>query len=1154
MQNKRNYLFGTTVLAGLMAITAPAVAQTQQPAPATQPGQDATEIGEVVVTGSRIRRDPTTAPTPLIQVQREQLLESGLGTVVDYLATIPALSNSVVPSDTTGAGLNDGGLEFANLRSLGSGRTLTLVDGRRHVGSSVGNLAVDVSVIPRLLIQSIEIVTGGGSSVYGADAVSGVVNYIMRRDFEGLEIDANYGQLVQGGAADTRRVSVLAGANLLDDRLNVYAHGEYERIEEVFGEHINWLRDGRLRLGIDADPTNAAIGPATDGFLDIAQFYGIRRLDRPMWGSTTLANMQRPSPQNDPDIPYGDCPGGNTTNANCFSVDPAYTYWFDGPTARLADFGQRVGVTGLNRPWNIGGDGEPANLTSFDQRSRNPFQEAKRFQVGANFAVTDDINLTLEAKYTTEDAYDQGQKSFWDIFINNGAFACGGQNVGVVVACNSGTSPGLINGSSTFTTRIDNAFLPANLRAAITANTFQRYTQPGITTPGQPCFGTGTATPPTGCAGNVVSTTPTVSAAAQHRGFGIDRGQANTREIQRYVAALDGGMDRLLFIDNFNWSFSYVYGEMENLNEEFGPDAVRFAHAMDSVVDAAGVVNGTPGQIVCRVQLLRAQGLAVIEQNPLTARTTYGTGAAINDPEVNGCVPLNVFGAGNQSQAAIDYFSTSITVRERNEQEQAVFSFGGELGDLLGAGPLGFAVGAEYRREGAEGIGRSADTNQRLLQLNTGADFLPAEYESEEAFAELSLPLIRDHWLGEFAELSASYRYFDYSSAAGTGDVYGVNLVYRPIQDITFKTSYNTSFRAPNLNETNRGLSQTFVNAFVDPCDTRVIAAFAGENAAAVRANRVANCTALAAQKGLTFDFGQSTVGIADDYRPTYASGVASSLGPNPGLRPERSNSFTFSVVLEPRFIPDFSLILDYYEIQLEDVITTPTGQFLANDCVNGEGLNPLSCSFVFRNNPTTQDPFDNFKVGAPGSDAVGGFILAGVNNAKLETRGLDFTINYRKDLEELFGRNLGTVSWSLGGLWLIDQKNFTNPANPAAFTDSTTGLFFPRTEFTSRVTWTPNDKLAITWQYEWQSAQDLRKFRDTLPSGNLDIDYFDAFTTEDFATSNFSVRYNLTDEVTLRGGVTNAFDAEPPPYLGFASSFEPFGRRFNVGINYRPY
>jgi outer membrane cobalamin receptor len=164
----RNRLLASTVLASVMAVSAPAWAQTaptQEPlntAPGAADAQDdSAELDEVVVTGSRIRRDPTNSPTPLIQVQREDLLTTGQSTVIDYLATIPALSNSAGPVDTTGSGLGDGGLSLPNLRSLGTNRTLTLVDGRRHVGSSGGQLSVDVDTIPRLLIENIEIVTGG---------------------------------------------------------------------------------------------------------------------------------------------------------------------------------------------------------------------------------------------------------------------------------------------------------------------------------------------------------------------------------------------------------------------------------------------------------------------------------------------------------------------------------------------------------------------------------------------------------------------------------------------------------------------------------------------------------------------------------------------------------------------------------------------------------------------------------------------------------------------------------------------------------------------------------------------------------------------------------------------------------------------------------
>lgn len=1124
MLSKRKYLFGTTMMVGLMAVAAPAFAQTAQQVPPTQDDRvddvnvdEEAVVEEIVVTGSRIRRDPVNSPAPIIQVQGEQLLETGLPTIIDYLATIPALSNSLVPSDTTGS-LNIAGLSAANLRTLGTNRVLTLIDGRRQVGSQVGQLVVDVDTVPRLLIQNVEIITGGASSVYGADAVAGVVNYILRKDYEGLQIDANVGQLAEGGGSDplTRRVSILAGKNFFDDRLNIYAFGEYEKLDSILRSDVDWLEDGRFfAIGLDSDPTSAAIGPSTDGVIDNGLFFGLRRLDRPRWGTTTIANAQQPSPLIDPDVPLGNCTG--LTSANCFSVDPRYTYWYQDGQARLANFGTRVGNTGLNRPFNIGGDGDNPN-TFFPGIVLTPESESQRFQVGANFKLTDNVTAYVEGKYVNEDSFIATQPSFFDVYISNTYSA-------------NAVQPLL--SSSAFTTRLDNPFFPAVIRNALTNNLVPTYTQ-NRDTPG-------------------TVTGSTVRNFARHQAFGVDRTQENNRELQRYVASLRGEYDRVGFIDNFTWDVAYTYGRMNNFNRETGMNILNTAFALDAVTDNAGVVNGRPGEVVCRVRLLAAQGLTIANPNPLTNDVSAGGSATLspNDPAVAGCVPLNVFGAGNQSAEGIAYTTAAIFLDEQNTQNNAVASVSGQLWDLWGAGPMGFALGYEYRKEEAEGLGRSASTANRYLQLNTGGDFLPSEYDSNEAFAELSLPLLADSWLGEFAELSATYRAFDYSTA-GSGDVYGVSLVYRPIQDITFKTSYNTSFRAPLLSETNSPLTQTFANGFVDPCDTRQITS--ANRTAEERANRIANCTALAAQRGLTYDFAGSTASATDDFLPTYSSGIAGVNGGNPLLEPETSSSFTFSTVLQPRFIPNFSIILDYYEIEIDSVIQSVTAQTLANQCVDGPGLDAFSCDLIFRENPNTGDAFDVFKVGRPSGDPVGGFIQVPVNYASREVKGLDFDVAYRFDTEEMIGRNWGQFNWTLGGSWLIEQKNYTSFSQPDFFTALEGGLFYPRVRMTQALTWIPTERLAITWRTDWQTSQDLLAYRDYVAGGNTDNRPEDSFRTGNFARNDISVRYDVTEDVTLRAGVTNVLDEEQNPYLGntIYSNFDSYGRRYNVGLNVR--
>jgi len=1116
----RSHLLASTVLAGVIAVAAPAWAQTpagqqDQAAPLNQgpiaaDAQDeSTELGEVVITGSRIRRSAENSPTPLIQVQREDLLSTGQTTVIDYLATIPALSNSVVPSDTTGSGLGDGGLSLPNLRSLGSNRTLTLVDGRRHVGSSGGSLSVDVDTIPRLLIDNIEIVTGGASSVYGADAVSGVLNFVLRKDFEGLEIDANYGMINQDGEAN-KRISALAGVNLLDDRLNLYIHGEYEQVDEVTSLDIDWLRNAPVRIGMDADPTTARY----DGILDARLFTNVRRIDLPRWGQTTLANVAQPSALNNPNVPYEDCFSGTgaafgfSYSPNCFGVQPGKTYWYEGNTARLADFGTRVGETGINRPYNIGGDGE--NPAEFSTGSRVPRSESSRFQAGATFKITDSIEAYAEAKYVTEDTYDLSQPTFYDIDLVN-SYSAGSVNP--------------IYNVANFDLRwTDNAFLPANVKAAIANNFVTPYSQPTATTPG-------------------TALAPILLQNARHSMFGPDRTQDNTRELQRYVIGLRGSSDGLGFVRNINWDLGYTYGQVEVENRERGTDSQRFALAADAVVDTAGVVNGTPGQIVCRAQLLNAQGAPA-------GALDMGTGEDLRDSEygrqsIADCAPLNVFGKGNQSAEALAYIDAVIGITERNEQEQAIASVSGELWDFWGAGPIGVALGAEYRREGTEATGRDRDTaGRQFLFLNSGPDFDYVEYESEEVFAELSLPLFRDSWLGEYAELSGSYRYADYSTV-GNVDVYGVNLVYRPIQDIAFKTSFNSSVRVPDLAENFSPYSETFLNNIVDPCATLVIAAQDAET----RTNRINNCTALATAAGYSFDFAGATATNADDFNPAYTSGISGVSGGNPFLEPEESDSFTFSTVLQPRFFPNFSLVLDYYEIQIDNVISSVSAQTVANNCVSGASLNTAACATIFRNNPDI-----DFGIGAPLGDPIGGFIEGSVNYAKLETRGLDFTGRYRLDLEEVTGHNWGRLDYALAGSWLIEQKQFLNADDPSDYDELAGTLFYPKVRFSSSLTWTPNDTWSVNWTADWQTAQDIIQVRDAV--ANADQREFDEYDSGNFTRHDFTVRWNVRNDLSVRAGVVNAFDAEQPAYLGTTlySNMDPYGRRFFIGLNYRPF
>jgi outer membrane receptor protein involved in Fe transport len=402
MALKTKVLLATTML-GSLAGFAPTVTLAQT-APA---GQEATSVEEVVVTGSRIRRDPTNSPTPLIQVSRDEVVSTGQASVIDVLADIPALSGSLVPEDTTGSGLNDGGLSLLNLRDLGTARTLTLVDGRRHVGSSSGGLSVDIDTIPRLLIQNVEVITGSNSALYGADAVSGVVNFVLRKDFEGLEVDGTAAQINQDGQLN-KRLSVLAGHNFFDGRLNVYGSAEYEHNDEVRDSQVDWRKKAWTLLNVDTDVANNQPDGQMDNILLSRRPHPVDRSGRRHHRAGDLdPSVVQPA---DPDIPFQSCTTSIAPlSANCFSPEPTNSFIYDNTgAARAPSFGTYRDENGFTRVSNVGGDGLNPN-TDFSQGSRLPRSKNYRFQGGANFNITEDIQLFGEAKYVKEKTFDEGQ-------------------------------------------------------------------------------------------------------------------------------------------------------------------------------------------------------------------------------------------------------------------------------------------------------------------------------------------------------------------------------------------------------------------------------------------------------------------------------------------------------------------------------------------------------------------------------------------------------------------------------------------------------------------------------------------------------------------------------------------------------------------------
>jgi len=223
----RTALLASTLLIGFAN---PALAQV---APGTA-GADLSGEGdngpEILVTGSRIARPEVESPVPLTTITSAQLLQDASANVSDILNELPQVAIGSTRTNTNF--LTSGtGVSTVNLRGLGANRTLVLVNGRRFVGGFGGDTAVDINNIPVDLLERVDNITGGSSAVYGSDAVAGVVNFIMRSSFEGLQVRAQAGATERG---DNGRymVSVTGGTKWgADDRGNAMINFTYDRDE-----------------------------------------------------------------------------------------------------------------------------------------------------------------------------------------------------------------------------------------------------------------------------------------------------------------------------------------------------------------------------------------------------------------------------------------------------------------------------------------------------------------------------------------------------------------------------------------------------------------------------------------------------------------------------------------------------------------------------------------------------------------------------------------------------------------------------------------------------------------------------------------------------------------------------------------------------------
>ena len=215
-------------------------------APSSASDDGAAMADEVIVTGSRVTRDGFQSPIPTTVLGAEQLQLTAPANLADAVNQLPSVATGNNPRVGNGSSSSGaGGLNVLNLRNLGTSRTLVLLDGRRVVGSTSAGL-VNVNTFPQQLVERVDVVTGGASSAYGSDAVAGVVNFILNKNFTGLATDGSVG-VSERGDGGVRRLAATFGSEFADGRGHVLLSGEYSDVDGIFDvESRDWFKGTKL--------------------------------------------------------------------------------------------------------------------------------------------------------------------------------------------------------------------------------------------------------------------------------------------------------------------------------------------------------------------------------------------------------------------------------------------------------------------------------------------------------------------------------------------------------------------------------------------------------------------------------------------------------------------------------------------------------------------------------------------------------------------------------------------------------------------------------------------------------------------------------------------------------------------------------------------
>ena len=522
------------------------------------------------------------------------------------------------------------------------------------------------------------------------------------------------------------------------------------------------------------------------------------------------------------------------------------------------------------------------------------------------------------------------------------------------------------------------------------------------------------------------------------------------------------------------------------------------------------------------------------------SRSAFQRGLDGTDPAIN------IFGPGALTSAQVDQISILAQNGDVSTQQVANAAISGTFGDFsVGeySEPVAFAIGGEYRKVASQFIPDTALSSGDVIGFNAG-QATEGSYNVKELFAELNVPI-------EFGtarlEFSGAGRYSDYSlDAVGGVWTYAGGVEFAPIPDVTLRGQYQRAVRAPNVGELFGGQALGFPGA-TDPCSVA---------ANATNPTVVALCEATGVPAG--------TVGGGTLIQPN--TQIPATFGGNANLQEETSTSWTAGVVLQPSFFPGFTLTADYFNIEIEDAISTITLNRTFDLCFNQvQDLNdPICAPFV----GATRNGAGQIEVDSPPA-------LGGQNIATFKVKGVDLQAAYSTSLPfSLFtDTNEQDFNISFLGTWTQESSVIEFPGadelDCAGTFGATCGEPTPSFKWTSRASFIDGP---VTTSLRWRHLSAVDDDDDSV--NYADFNGVERRNAYDLFDLTFS--FMASEQTTFTVGVNNIFDELPqtPTFdadgvvnsvndgtlLGdnqleansYTGTYDPLGRDFFASVNFK--